>query len=189
MKRSIVLLASTIFGSALLLAGLFWVDSVQAQQSDIQILDHSIDTNFPTDVKFYVEATGPEDIVQVRVHLKKFGQTTRRSYLQVDFEPGTSVRGEAELLTSGNNYVPPGTRLTYHFEVTDDTGRVYLTEDEVFVYLDTRFEWLTVSEGIVTVYYNDPLVESRARHVLETALKSMEITGRCWGSSRMCLCT
>ena len=177
MTRIIALLTSVFVGLVLLLVGLIGTDAAQAQQTDIQILNHSIDTNFPTDVKFYVEATGPDDIVQVRVHLKKIGQTTRRSYLQVDFEPGTSVSGEAELLTSGNNYVPPGTRLTYHFEVTDEMGRVLLTDDQVFVYLDTRFEWLTVSEGIVTVYYNDPLVESRAKHVLETALKSMEITG------------
>ena len=91
--------------------------------------------------------------------------------------PVQTVSGEAELLTSGNNYVPPGTRLTYHFEVTDETGKVHLSDEEVFVYLDSRFEWLTVSEGIVTVYYNDPLVKSRAEHVLETALASKEITG------------
>ena len=109
--------------------------------------------------------------------MKTIGQTSRSAYRQVEFEPGKVVSGEAELLTSGNNYVPPGTRLAYSFEVTDKAGRTLRTEDEVFVYLDTRFEWLTVSEGIVTVYYNNPLVESRAEHVLETALKSMEITG------------
>ena len=183
MTRKFALTTSIIFGLALFLATLAWADVARAQQTDIQVLNHRVDTNFPKDVKFYVEATGPSEIVQVRVHLKTIGQTTRRSYLQVEFEPGTSVSGEAELLTSGNNYVPPGTRLTYHFEVTDETGKVHLSDEEVFVYLDSRFEWLTVSEGIVTVYYNDPLVKSRAEHVLETALASMEITGPLLGIS------
>ena len=177
MSRNFGLITSVAIGLALLLAAVTWTGAAQAQQSEIQVLNHRVDTNFPKDVKFYVEAAGPDEIVQVRVHLKKIGQTSRRSYLQVEFEPGTSVSGEAELLTSGNNYVPPGTRLTYHFEVTDETGRIHLSDEEVFVYLDSRFEWLTVSEGIVTVYYNDPLVKSRAEHVLETALKSMEVTG------------
>ena len=151
--------------------------AVEAQQSEIQVLNHRVDTNFPTDVKFYVEVAGPDEIEEVRVVMKTLGQTTRSAYRQVEFEPGNSVSGEAELLTSGNNYVPPGTRMAYSFEVRDKSGRTLQTEEQVFVYLDNRFEWFTVSEGIITVYYNDPLVQSRAEHVLATALTSMEITG------------
>ena len=152
-----------------------------AQQSEIQVLNHRVETNFPKDVKFYVEVTGPDEIEEVRVVMKTLGQTTRSAYRQVEFEPGNSVSGEAELLTSGNNYVPPGTRMAYSFEVRDKAGRTLQTEEQVFVYLDSRFEWFTVSEGIVTVYYNDPLVKSRAEHVLETALTSMAITGPALG--------
>lgn len=149
----------------------------KAQEAELRIVNHRVQTDFPTDVKFFVEVAGPDEIEEVRVYMKTIGQTSRSDYRQVEFEPGNVVSGEAELLTSGNNYVPPGTRLAYSFEVTDKAGRTLRTEDEVFVYLDTRFEWLSVSEGIVTVYYNNPLVESRAEHVLETALASMEITG------------
>ena len=152
-----------------------------AQQSEIQVLNHRVETNFPKDVKFYVEVTGPDEIEEVRVVMKTLGQTTRSAYRQVEFEPGNSVSGEAELLTSGNNYVPPGTRMAYSFEVRDKAGRTLKTEEQVFVYLDSRFEWFTVSEGLVTVYYNDPLVKSRAEHVLETALTSMSITGPALG--------
>ena len=151
--------------------------TAEAQESEIQILNHRVETNFPTDVKFFVEVTGPDEIEEVRVVMKTIGQTTRSAYRQVEFEPGVTVSGEAELLTSGNNYVPPGTRMAYSFQVRDTEGRELQTEEQVFVYLDTRFEWFTVSEGIVTVYYNDPLVKSRAEHVLETALESMRITG------------
>ena len=163
-------------GTALLLT-MGWPEATQAQETEIQVTNHSVETNFPDDVKFYVEVAGPDEIEEVRVVMKTIGQTTRSAYRQVEFEPGTSVSGEAELLTSGNNYVPPGTRLAYYFEVTDKAGRTLRTEDEVFVYLDTRFEWFTVSEGIITVYYNNPLVKSRAEHVLETAMASMRITG------------
>jgi hypothetical protein len=158
-----------------------WPAAVEAQQSEIQVLNHRVDTNFPTDVKFYVEVAGPDEIEELRVVMKTLGQTTRSSYRQVEFEPGSSVSGEAELLTSGNNYVPPGTRMAYSFEVRDKAGRTLQTQEQVFVYLDSRFEWFTVSEGIITVYYNDPLVKSRAEHVLETALTSMAITGPALG--------
>ena len=173
--------AFRLFVAMVALAAIFALisgaDPASAQQSEIAILEHRVDTNFPTDVKFYVEAAGPDEIEEVRVVMKTLGQTTRSAYRQVEFEPGTTVSGEAELLTSGNNYVPPGTRMAYSFEVKDKAGRTLQTEEQVFVYLDSRFQWYTVSEGIVTVYFNDPLVQSRAEHVLETALKSMAITG------------
>lgn len=175
-KKSFPLI--TILGAlAALFVAVLTADPAVAQQAEIEILNHRVDTNFPTDVKFYVEAAGPDEIEEVRVVMKTLGQTTRSAYRQVEFEPGTTVSGEAELLTSGNNYVPPGTRMAYSFEVRDKAGRMLQTEEQEFVYLDSRFQWYTVSEGIITVYFNDPLVESRAEHVLETALKSMAITG------------
>ncbi|MCY4365338.1 MAG: peptidase MA family metallohydrolase [Chloroflexi bacterium] len=177
MRRVSVLLGIAAISIAAMVAAISGLGTAEAQQSEIQILNHRVDTNFPTDVKFFIEVAGPDEIEEVRVIMKTIGQTTRSAYRQVEFEPGITVSGEAELLTSGNNYVPPGTRMAYSFEVRDTAGRVLQTEEQVFVYLDTRFEWFTVSEGIVTVYYNDPLVKSRAEHVLETALESMRITG------------
>ena len=177
MKLFASLIAPTILAGFAALIALGGAGLAQAQESEIKIVHHSVETNFPTDVKFYVEVAGPDEIEEVRVVMKTIGQTTRSAYRQVEFQPGSTINGEAELLTGGNNYVPPGTRLAYYFQVTDKAGRTLRTEDEVFVYLDTRFDWFTVSEGIITVYYNNPLVESRAQHVLETALASMAITG------------
>ena len=177
MRKFFALALFVVLGAASAAFALAWAPTAQAQASEIQILNHRVQTDFPTDVKFYIEVAGPDEIEEVRVYMKTIGQTTRSAYRQVEFEPGNVVSGEAELLTSGNNYVPPGTRLAYYFEVTDKAGRTLRTEDEVFVYLDTRFEWFTVSEGIITVYYNSPLVKSRAEHVLETAMSSMAITG------------
>ena len=176
-----VAIATAALGSLALSTALGPASPVQAQDGEIQVLSHQVETNFPKSVNFTVEVTGPNEIDEIRVYLKTIGQTNRSAYRQVEFEPGTTISGEAELLTSGNNYVPPGTRMAYSFEIRDTAGRVLRTEEEIFVYLDTRFEWFTVSEGIITVYYNNPLVESRARHVLETAQATLERMGPALG--------
>ena len=172
-----VAIATAALGSLALSTALGPASPVQAQDGEIRVLSHQVETNFPKSVNFTVEVTGPDEIDEIRVYLKTIGQTNRSAYRQVEFEPGTTISGEAELLTSGNNYVPPGTRMAYSFEIRDTAGRVLRTEEEIFVYLDTRFEWFTLSEGIITVYYNNPLVESRARHVLETAQVTLERMG------------
>ena len=149
----------------------------QAQEGEIQVLAHSVENLYPDRVKFFVEATGPDEITEIRVYMKTIGQTTRSAYREVEFEPGTTVSGEAELLSGGNNYFPPGTRMAYSFEIRDSADRVLRTDDVIFVYLDTRFEWLTVSDGVITVYYNNPLVERRAEVVLEAARTALELMG------------
>ena len=167
---------AALFGFILLLSGV--AHPVQAQQEgEIRILSHRVESRFPDSVHFFIEAAGPDEINDIRVYLKTIGQVSRSAYRQVEFEPGTAVSGEAELLSGGNNYFPPGTRMAYSFELRDTAGRVLRTEEQIFVYLDNRFEWLTVSAGLITVYYNNPLVAERAQHVLDTAAATLEYMG------------
>lgn len=165
-----------LFGLILLLP---WA-SVPAQaqeEGEIRIISHRVESRFPDSVHFFIEAAGPDEINDIRVYLKTIGQVSRSAYRQVEFEPGTAISGEAELLSGGNNYFPPGTRMAYSFELRDSAGRVLRTEEQIFVYLDNRFEWLTVSAGLITVYYNNSLVAERAQHVLETAAATLEYMG------------
>ena len=172
---------ATLVALAALLPALFIllgpIHPAQAQEDEIRLLSHRVESHFPDRVRFFVEAAGPDEINDIRVYLKTIGQTSRSSYRQVEFDPGATISGEAELLSGGNNYFPPGTRMAYSFEIRDAAGRVLRTDEEVFVYLDTRFQWLTVSDGLITVYYNNPIVENRAQHVLETARATLEQMG------------
>lgn len=173
---------AALFGFILLLTGA--ASPAQAQQEgEIRILSHRVESRFPDSVHFFIEAAGPDEINDIRVYLKTIGQVSRSAYRQVEFEPGTAVSGAAELLSGGNNYFPPGTRMAYSFELRDTAGRVLRTEEQIFVYLDNRFEWLTVSAGLITVYYNNPLVAERAQHVLDTAAATLEYMGPVLGSN------
>ncbi len=168
---------ATLIGGLTLFSPLTAASRSQAQEDEIRVLSHRAESHFPHSVRFFVEAAGPDEINDIRVYLKTLGQTRRSSYRQVEFAHGPTISGEAELLSGGNNYFPPGTRIAYSFEIRDTAGRSLRTKEEIFVYLDTRFEWLTVSDGLITVYYNNPLAEDRARHVLETASATLRQMG------------
>ena len=176
--RLLLILALIAAGGGLALLYHLAAAPAQAQPDDgIKLLSHRVESRFPDSVHFFVEASGPDEINDIRVYLKTIGQVSRSAYRQVEFDPGTTVSGEAELLSGGNNYFPPGTRMAYSFELRDTAGRLLRTEEQIFVYLDTRFEWLTVSDGLITVYYNSPLVAARAQHVLETAAAALDYMG------------
>ena len=84
--------------------------------------------------------------------------------------------GESFLRSGGGgaDYFPPGTRIEYSFEIRDTAGGVLRTPDQEFIYSDSRFEWLTLSSGLITVYYYSEYVEQRAETVLEAAESALD---------------
>jgi len=146
-----------------------------AQTGSIEVSGQGAESKFPDGVRFFLTAQSPDEINDIRVFFKKLGNTTSSTYRSVEFQPGNSITGEAMLRAgTGTNYIPPGTMLEYSFEIRDKAGRVQRTPDQTFIYQDSRFEWRTVSEGLITVYYYGEFVENRARTVLDAAQAALE---------------
>ena len=183
MRLPLPLIALAALFAFILLLPFAAVPAQAQQDGEIRVLSHRVESRFPDSVHFFIEAAGPDEINDIRVYMKTIGQVSRSAYRPVEFDPGTAVSGAAELLSGGSNYFPPGTRMAYSFELRDTAGRVLRTEEQIFVYLDNRFEWLTVSAGLITVYYNNPLVAERAQHVLDTAAATLEYMGPVLGSN------
>jgi hypothetical protein len=145
-------------------------------QGDIEVIAQRAESDFPNGVKFFIEARSPDEIDDIRVFFKKLGQSSRSAYRTVEFQPGTEVRGESGILSGrSGEYIPPGTRMAYSFEIHDKSGRVLRTEDQVFVYLDNRFQWETVSNGPITLYYYEN--NQQAQLMLEAAQHTLERMG------------
>lgn len=151
-----------------------------AAQDTITINGHGVENQFPNGLRFYIEAESETAIDEIRVYVRKLGQSSRTTYRAVEFEPGNVISGEAlfESKTS-NEYIPTGTRLEYHFDIrmTDDSS--YETEPETIVYLNTGLNWDVKSSGLIDVYYYeyDRLSEVRADAVLTIAADTYEFMG------------
>ncbi len=150
----------------------------QQNPPEITVTEERVESIFPDGVRFHLAARGPDEIDDIRVHFKLLGQTNQSAYRSMEFEPGTSIRGEA-ILHSGSRgeHIPPGTRVEYSFEIRDTAGGSLRTDDQVYVYLDHNFDWKTKSDGAITVYYNDEIIEDRAERILETATETLEHMG------------
>ena len=170
MRRSLLLLALLSALAILLPAG-----PAFGEEGAIEVLDVDAESQFPDGVRFSVTAQSSDEIDEIRVFLKRTGETGSSSYRSVDFEPGTLVTGESILSTAGGgDYFPPGTHIRYSFEIRDKAGAVYRTPEEDFIYGDGRFEWQTVSSGLISVDYYGEYVEQRAQTILEAAEETLE---------------
>ena len=146
----------------------------QADEGDIEVSEATAQSQFPDGIVFRVTAESEGIIDEARVFIKKADQSGRSSYRTVELEPGEIISGETLLPASGGDYFPPGTKISYYFEVRDKAGGLVRTEETDFVYEDNRFQWLTISDDLITVYYYSEYVEERARIILEAARETMD---------------
>ena len=172
--------------AGLLLSGLlagtpFVAGPLMAQSQEPMIVSDSVESNFPDGLVFGAVAQGPDPIEHLRVLLRVPGNDTLTNG-RLDITPGTEVSGEYALRTrTGGQYVPPGTPISYVYELRDTAGRVVRTPEREVIYEDSRFQWLQLSEGLITVYYYGgslaEFVKKRAEIVLDAAVETVENMG------------
>ncbi len=166
MRAIISLIILTSLAAGLLI----WADPAQAGAHEIMVTSQGAESQFPDGVRFFIQASSPDEIVDIRVFFKKIGQTSRSAYRALEFRQGSVINGETLMRSgSGGEYIPPGTRIEYSFEIHDSGGRELRTEAQVFIYLDTRFEWGTKTDGLITVFYQGEGMADRAQIMLEIA--------------------
>lgn len=116
------------------------------------VTDGGAENIFPEGIVFRVTADSDSPIEEIRIRYKVLPDGTAATAVP-DFEPGTHVEAEWQLEGNTNNYLPPGTVIEYHWEVTDAAGATASTEEVSVFYDDARFEWTPVAGGGVTIYY------------------------------------
>lgn len=136
----------------LLILGLFAAPQVTAQEA-IQVVDEGIEANFREHLTFSLNAKSTAEIVEVDLLYQVVGQlATSRN--EAEFTPGTSVEAEFKIdQTKPENYMPPGTELNYWWKIVDSAGNELKTEKQTYLYLDNRYEWQTLQNDRLTLYW------------------------------------
>ena len=157
-----------------LLAMFLTIGVTLADEGDIEVLEQKAKSDFPEGIRFTVRARSSAEINDIRVFLTIFGNARQTTYRTAEFEPGTEVTARTLLASGGlGSYFPPGTKIDYFFEISDNSGALHRTEKQEFVYEDGRFKWLTITSGLITVYYYGEYVENRANTVLDAATETL----------------
>ena len=166
----------SVFLLIIVLGGMFLsVTPGLADGEEIQVLDQGVESQFPDGIRFFIRAQSPDEIDDIRVFFQTLGQTSEIDYLAVKFSPEKSISWESFIRSGrGGGYIPPGTRIQYFFEIRDQAGRFLRTDEQVFVYLDIRYKWETMSDGPITIYYQGEAMENQAGIMLEAAQKTLE---------------
>lgn len=129
------------------------------------------ESDFPEGVIFSIEVD--KEVEEGRVYYQKT-ESSPWAYTHVDC---IQKHCEAYVKTRGSSYVPVGTKFNHYFDLVYTDGTQETTETISYVYLDNRFEWLHMFEGVVHVYYYNEYVENRAELILGVVHSSLLMMG------------
>jgi hypothetical protein len=143
-----------------------------SSQDAISLIDDSPRNEFPAGVTFSVSFSAPAPATEVRLRYELAPDGTGASGIAAC--NGSDTISCTFTLTSGNGIVViPGAEITYHWEIEDEDGNQLSTPEQVYVHEDTRFDFRTLSEGNVTVYFH-PGTEDAAPAVLAAAVQTLQ---------------
>ena len=152
-----------------------------AEGETIRVISSSVASEFPDGMLFTLEAESDSEITSVAVRFRT-GLQARGAYDYLDHEQGNLVDSQLFWRTDTSaRYIPPGTAITFSYEIEYASGARFSTEEEEFIYQDARFDWDEVSEGPVTVLYHGP-VKVRAQTVLDAIIQTLDNMGPILGA-------
>lgn len=137
-----------------LLAGLVFVPAVSAAPG-ISVTENRVEVDFPAGITFSISAGSSTDITDIRLNYTVERREHARivSEAFIVFKPSKSVETGWFWDMRMTGGLPPGTGITYWWVVTDAAGETAETAPARFVMEDERYEWRSLSEGMVTLYW------------------------------------
>lgn len=154
--------------------------SQPAAAQSVSLTDGGVTNDFPDGLTFDVSVESEQPVESLRLRYRVLPDGSAASGVP-DFEPGTSF-STTFTLGGGDLYLPPGTRIEYHWEAEGTAGDVATTPEETIVYEDTRFDWRTLEANGVTVHYYSG-DEDDAQAMLDVAQESLAGTEELLGAS------
>jgi hypothetical protein len=127
---------------------------VQAS-SGLVVNPSSVLVNFPASITINISAESDVNITDVRLHYtiehKAFAQVVSDVIISVVPAKKISTQWVWDMRMSGG--LPPGANVTYWLTVTDSSGSQVETLPTVVHFDDNRYDWKTIKEGQVTLYW------------------------------------
>ena len=171
----IIRIAPLLLALALALTGSV-LEGPGVARADIEVRSEAAQNRFPNGIQFTVFLAGSADITEVRLRFRILPDGVNAT-VRPECTAGTAVNCNATVGNTQQTYMVPGAEIVYSWEVTDATGARFDTPEQRTTYRDDRFEWQSISEANLTVYYYFGDAQSQ-QAVLRTARETITDIGR-----------
>ena len=127
--------------------------------AEVTIAASTAAASFPESIRFRLKASGTRPLSKVEL---EFGTERVRSCasealssVRLDIDPGVELEASWDWEMRRTGSIPPGVTVWWRWRLEDDQGRRYVSPRQATTWDDPRFEWLTLSEGDLTVHWHE----------------------------------
>ncbi|MGB2694208.1 MAG: peptidase MA family metallohydrolase [Dehalococcoidia bacterium] len=153
-----------------LFAALAWAAPGARAQTGIDVRSSDATSNFPDGFTFSLEVAGA-NIDDVRL-IYEIAPDGVRTTAEADCTGASAMSCTYSLVASRTNVIIPGAVATYFWRITTG-GETTETDPQVVTYEDNRFEWHTISDGNLTLWWYSGS-EYQANAVLAAGRESLD---------------
>ena len=174
MRRLALLAATVTIVCALWPALLGWA------QQGVDVRSQEARNDFPNGIIFKLDFESEEPIKEVRFRYA-IAPDGSQAYAVPECTGVTSVQCTFELKSTVSNFLIPGVEITYFWQIKDQAGRTVETDPGRCMYEDDRFQWKSLSEGGLTVWFYAGS-EGDVRNLLSVGGETLERMGSLLGT-------
>ncbi len=142
-------------------------------QSAIDVTNTNAEISFPQGITFTLDATVGGTLDDIRIAYQVAPDGVRATAVP-RCTSGQTVYCTFRFVNSQSNPLIPGGVVTYSWSLTSG-GQTQETPSQAVTYMDTRYDWETITDGSLTLWYYSGS-ESDARAVLEAGRESIDQT-------------
>lgn len=157
----------------LLILAVFAADVPQTSKAaGIEVRSQNTTNRFPNGVQFSIFLSTEAPITSARLRATVLPDRPI-AFVRATCTAGTAPTCNATLGESQDSYMVPGAEIRYVWEIEDQNGNKLETPEASATYMDDRFQWQSVTEDGLTVYYyfgND----ETPRNVLRTSRETID---------------
>jgi hypothetical protein len=157
-----------------------WPGRILAQ-GGVTIRSQDVSNDFPGGIVFKVDFQSEEPVKEVRFRYA-IAPDGSRAYGVPDCSGVTDVQCTFDLKSNVQNFLIPGVEITYFWEIKDHAGQTTDTDQGRYMYQDDRFEWRSLSEGGLTVWFYDAS-EDDVRSFLSVGEETLKNMGALLGTT------
>ena len=125
--------------------------------SEFVISSNKAEVVFPDTITFSLSGNAPGDIHSINLvyGTDKHSLVSETNTIKPDFKPGKVVSAKWTWLMKKTGSLPPGAKIWWTWELTDEEGNTTSTPKESLIYSDTRFTWESIKSATMDIYWHD----------------------------------
>jgi hypothetical protein len=141
--------------TAILLMGVLIPVGSSLATGGITVLESSAEVEYPDELIFSISAESNADIKDVRlfIYVDRLSYAHVTSEVLIDIIPDRRITAEWSWEMRKTGGIPPGTNIQYWWAILDTDGNSLETQPVILSYDDNRFEWESVRQSDITLYW------------------------------------